>query len=72
MHNMNGGKYNAKSGVSRRGRKKLIKEGSEEVAILLRCAAADLSTSQIAVADNHHRASKNPAQAAISWSTVAS
>ena len=47
-------------------------EGSEEEAIILRCAAADLSTSQIAVAVNHHRASKNPAQAAISWSTVVS
>ena len=65
-------KYNAKSGVLRRGRKKLITEGSEEVAIILRCAAADLSSLQIAVAVNHHRASKNPAQAAISWNTVAS
>ena len=35
-------KYNAKSGVSRRGRKKLITEGSEEEAVILRCAA-DLS-----------------------------
>ena len=65
-------KYNAKSGVSRRGRKKLITEGSEEEAIILKCAAADLSSSQIAVAVNHYHASKNPAKAAISWSTVAS
>ena len=65
-------KYNAKSGVLRRGRKKLITEGSEEEAIILRCAAADLLSSQIAVAVNHHSASKNSAQAAISWSTVAS
>ena len=31
-----------------------------------------MSSSRIAVAVNHHRASNNPAQAAISWSNVAS
>ena len=56
--------------LSRRGRKRLIEDGTDEVRIIYKLAAANMLHAHIAAAVNRFRSSRSPPKPTVSWNAV--